>query len=71
MKNFMPNIGNDYGGRLMAAWLDRQRAGERAPCECTCQGVAVRPLDQRNAVGATVEPVKPRSLSGCITNANS
>jgi hypothetical protein len=23
VKNFMPNIGNDYGGRLMAAWLDR------------------------------------------------
>ena len=23
VKNFMPNIGNDYGGRLMSAWLDR------------------------------------------------
>jgi hypothetical protein len=23
VRNFMPNIGNDYGGRLMAAWLDR------------------------------------------------
>ena len=23
VKNFMPNIGNDYGGRLMGAWLDR------------------------------------------------
>ena len=23
VKNFMPNIGNDYGQRLMAAWLDR------------------------------------------------
>ncbi len=23
VKNYMPNIGNDYGGRMMAAWLDR------------------------------------------------
>ena len=23
VKNFMPNIGNDYGGRLVAAWLDK------------------------------------------------
>jgi peptide/nickel transport system substrate-binding protein len=23
IKNFMPNNGNDYGGRLMAAWIDR------------------------------------------------
>jgi peptide/nickel transport system substrate-binding protein len=23
VKNFAPNLGNDYGGRLMAAWLDR------------------------------------------------
>jgi peptide/nickel transport system substrate-binding protein len=23
VKNFMPNIGSDYGGRLMAAWLDK------------------------------------------------
>jgi peptide/nickel transport system substrate-binding protein len=23
VKNFMPNVGNDYGGRLMAAWLDK------------------------------------------------
>lgn len=23
VKNFSPNIGHDYGGRLMAAWLDR------------------------------------------------
>jgi hypothetical protein len=23
VKNFGPNIGHDYGGRLMAAWLDR------------------------------------------------
>ena len=23
VKNFAPNIGHDYGGRLMAAWLDR------------------------------------------------
>jgi ABC-type transport system substrate-binding protein len=23
VKNFAPNVGNDYGGRLMAAWLDR------------------------------------------------
>jgi ABC-type transport system substrate-binding protein len=23
VKNFMPNIGNDYGGRLMSAWLDK------------------------------------------------
>jgi predicted transcriptional regulator len=23
VKNFMPNIGNDYGGRLMGAWLDK------------------------------------------------
>jgi len=22
VKNFGPNIGHDYGGRLMAAWLD-------------------------------------------------
>jgi ABC-type transport system substrate-binding protein len=22
VKNYMPNIGNDYGGRMMAAWLD-------------------------------------------------
>lgn len=27
--------------------------------------------DQPNAVGATVAPVKPRSLSGCTTSANS
>jgi hypothetical protein len=25
VKNHMPNIGNDYGQRLMAAWLDRER----------------------------------------------
>jgi len=23
LKNYTPNIGFDYGGRLMAAWLDR------------------------------------------------
>jgi peptide/nickel transport system substrate-binding protein len=23
VRNFAPNVGNDYGGRLMAAWLDR------------------------------------------------
>jgi len=23
VKNFAPNIGHDYGGRLMASWLDR------------------------------------------------
>jgi ABC-type transport system substrate-binding protein len=23
VRNFGPNLGNDYGGRLMAAWLDR------------------------------------------------
>ena len=23
VKNFAPNIGHDYGGRLMAAWLDK------------------------------------------------
>ena len=23
VRNFGPNIGHDYGGRLMAAWLDR------------------------------------------------
>lgn len=23
VKNFAPNLGNDYGGRLMTAWLDR------------------------------------------------
>jgi hypothetical protein len=23
LKNYAPNIGFDYGGRLMAAWLDR------------------------------------------------
>ena len=23
VRNFMPNIGNDYGGRLMGVWLDR------------------------------------------------
>jgi hypothetical protein len=23
VKNFSPNLGHDYGGRLMAAWLDR------------------------------------------------
>ena len=23
VRNFAPNLGNDYGGRLMAAWLDR------------------------------------------------
>jgi len=23
VKNFAPNLGHDYGGRLMAAWLDR------------------------------------------------
>ncbi|PYM03384.1 MAG: hypothetical protein DMD82_17020, partial [Candidatus Rokuibacteriota bacterium] len=23
VKNFAPNFGHDYGGRLMAAWLDR------------------------------------------------
>ena len=25
VRNFAPNLGNDYGGRLMAAWLDRSR----------------------------------------------
>ena len=23
VKNYMPNVGNDYGGRMMAAWLDK------------------------------------------------
>jgi hypothetical protein len=23
LKNYGPNMGYDYGGRLMAAWLDR------------------------------------------------
>ena len=23
VKNYGPNLGYDYGGRLMAAWLDR------------------------------------------------
>jgi ABC-type transport system substrate-binding protein len=23
VRNFAPNLGNDYGGRLVAAWLDR------------------------------------------------
>ena len=23
VRNFAPNIGHDYGGRLVAAWLDR------------------------------------------------
>jgi hypothetical protein len=23
LKNYGPNVGYDYGGRLMAAWLDR------------------------------------------------
>ena len=23
LKNYGPNLGYDYGGRLMAAWLDR------------------------------------------------
>lgn len=23
VKNFAPNLGNDYGGRLLNAWLDR------------------------------------------------
>ena len=23
VKNFGPNIGHDYGGRMMAAWLDK------------------------------------------------
>jgi len=23
LKNYGPNLGSDYGGRLMAAWLDR------------------------------------------------
>jgi hypothetical protein len=23
VRNFAPNIGNDYGGRLMGVWLDR------------------------------------------------
>jgi hypothetical protein len=23
LKNYAPNLGYDYGGRLMAAWLDR------------------------------------------------
>ena len=23
VKNFAPNFGHDYGGRLVAAWLDR------------------------------------------------
>ena len=23
VKNFAPNIGHDYGGRLMVAWLDK------------------------------------------------
>ena len=30
-----------------------------------------RPAGQRMAIGATVEPVPPLSLSGCMTNANS
>jgi len=25
VKNFAPNLGHDYGGRLMVAWLDRER----------------------------------------------
>ena len=23
VRNYMPNLGNDYGGRLVAAWLDK------------------------------------------------
>jgi ABC-type transport system substrate-binding protein len=23
VRNFGPNLGNDYGGRLVAAWIDR------------------------------------------------
>jgi ABC-type transport system substrate-binding protein len=23
VRNFAPNVGDDYGGRLLAAWLDR------------------------------------------------
>jgi predicted transcriptional regulator len=23
VRNFMPNVGNDYGSRLVAAWLDK------------------------------------------------
>jgi hypothetical protein len=23
LKNYGPNLGHDYGGRLMGAWLDR------------------------------------------------
>ena len=23
VRNFAPNVGNDYGGRLVAVWLDR------------------------------------------------
>ena len=23
VKNFSPNIGHDYGGRLMVAWMDK------------------------------------------------
>jgi hypothetical protein len=23
VKNFAPNVGHDYGGRMMVAWIDR------------------------------------------------
>jgi ABC-type transport system substrate-binding protein len=29
VRNFGPNLGNDYGGRLMAAWLDSSASSAR------------------------------------------
>ena len=36
LKNYGPNLGYDYGGRLMAAWLDRwpTRAVRRSAGPC-------------------------------------
>jgi peptide/nickel transport system substrate-binding protein len=33
VRSFAPNLGNDYGGRLMAAWLDPSRGASTAPLE--------------------------------------
>jgi hypothetical protein len=31
VRNFGPNLGNDYGGRLTGAWLERQARSALAP----------------------------------------
>src|SRR5262249_27010104 len=57
LKNYGPNLGYDYGGRLMGAWLDRQQTGD-GPAH-TEEGDA--PL--RRPAPADRDPVAPHRVA--------